>query len=167
LFDFVLKLELRFAAAQVAEGAELVGIGDAAASLVGPQIYEDFVWEYEKKMVDGLHALGTKVRLHICGDIRLILDSVGRLGCDLVDLDYMVPISEAREKMGPKQVLLGNIDPVRLLREGSPESVEAAIAECHRQAGPPYIVGAGCEVPRDTPHANLRALTGYAHEHRQ
>jgi MtaA/CmuA family methyltransferase len=167
LFDFVLKLELRFAAAQVAEGAELVGIGDAAASLVGPQIYEDFVWEYEKKMVDGLHALGSKVRLHICGDIRPILESVGRLGCDLVDLDYMVPISEAREKMGPDQVLLGNIDPVRVLREGSPESVEAAIAECHRQAGPRYIVGAGCEVPRDTPQENLRALTRYAEEHRQ
>ena len=167
LFDFVLKLELRFAAAQVAEGAELVGIGDAAASLVGPQIYEEFVWEYEKKMVDGLHALGTRVRLHICGDIRPILESVGRLGCDLVDLDYMVPVAEAREKMGPDQVLLGNIDPVRVLREGSPESVTAAVAECHREAGPRYIVGAGCEVPRDTPHANLHALTCYAREHGQ
>ena len=165
LFDFVLKLELRFAAAQVREGAELVGIGDAAASLVGPQIYQEFVWGYEKKMVDGLHALGARVRLHICGDIRPLLESVGQLGCDIVDLDYSVPIAEARDKMGPKQVLLGNIDPVRVLRDGSAESVTAALAECHREAGPRYIVGAGCEVPRDTPHANLHALTRYAHEH--
>jgi uroporphyrinogen-III decarboxylase len=76
-----------------------------------------------------------------------------------------VPISEAREKMGQNQVLLGNIDPVRVLREGSPESVAAALAECHRQAGPRYIVGAGCEVPRDTPPKNLRALCRYAQEH--
>jgi len=69
----------------------------------------------------------------------------------MVYLDYFVPIAEAREKVGPDQVLLGNIDPVRVLREGSPESVSAAIAECHRQAGPRYIAGAGCEVPRDTP----------------
>ena len=67
--------------------------------------------------------------------------------------------------MGQNQVLLGNIDPVRVLREGSPESVAAALAECHRQAGPRYIVGAGCEVPRDTPPKNLRALCRYAQEH--
>jgi len=165
LFEFVLELELRFARAQVAEGAELIGIGDAAASLVGPQIYEQFVWAYEKKMVDGLHALGARVRLHICGDTRKMVERIGKLGCDMIDVDYFVPISEAREKVGPDQVLLGNIDPVRVLRAGSPESVTAAIAECHRQAGPRYIVGAGCEVPRDTPPENLRALTRYAQEH--
>ena len=41
------------------------------------------------------------------------------------------------------------------------------LAECHRQAGERFVVGAGCEVPRDTPHANLHALTRYAHEHGQ
>ncbi|MCL5770576.1 MAG: hypothetical protein M1588_04615, partial [Planctomycetes bacterium] len=71
-------------------------------------------------------------------------------------------LDEARQQMGPNQILLGNIDPVRMLRNGTPASVRAAIAECHRQAGERYIVGAGCEVPRDTPEANLLALTGYA-----
>jgi uroporphyrinogen-III decarboxylase len=59
-------------------------------------------------------------------------------------------------------VLLGNIDPVEVLRHGTPESVAAAIGECHRQAGSRYIVGAGCEVVRDTPEANMRALCDYA-----
>jgi uroporphyrinogen-III decarboxylase len=68
--------------------------------------------------------------------------------------------------MGPNQVLLGNINPVKVLRDGTPDSVTAAIAECHRQAGPRYIVGAGCEVPRDTPVKNLRALQNYARAHR-
>src|SRR6516164_6598909 len=54
LCEFVVALELRFAAAQIAEGAELVGIGDAAASLVGPRIYEQFVWPYQKRLVDGV-----------------------------------------------------------------------------------------------------------------
>ena len=34
-----------------------------------------------------------------------------------------------------------------------------------RDAGAPFIVGAGCEVPRDTPPDNLRALCAYAHTH--
>lgn len=166
LFEFVLEMELRFARAQVAAGAESIGIGDAAASLVGPQIYEEFVWPYEKKMVDAIRAMGAKVRLHICGNIRRILDGIGKLGCDIVDVDSMVPMAEARQRTGPGQVLLGNLNPVTVMRNGTPETIRAAVAECHRQAGPRYIVGAGCEIPRDTPPENLHALGRYAFSHR-
>ena len=78
----------------------------------------------------------------------------------------VLSLAEAREKMGPKQVLLGNLNPVTVLRDGTPEFVTAAIMECHRQAGSRFIVGAGCEVPRDTPPENLRALGAYARGHR-
>jgi uroporphyrinogen-III decarboxylase len=54
------------------------------------------------------------------------------------------------------------VDPVRGMRDGTPASVEAAVAECHRQSGERYIAGAGCEIPRGTPDANLLAMTRYA-----
>ncbi|HUT13936.1 MAG TPA: uroporphyrinogen decarboxylase family protein [Thermoguttaceae bacterium] len=162
LFDFVLEMEIRFARAQVEAGVDFIGIGDAAASLVGPQIYDRFVRPYEQKMVDALHAMGTRVRMHICGNTTRILSGIGSLGCEMVDLDWMVPVSRARTEMGPDQVLAGNIDPVAVLKNGTPESVTAAIAECHRQAGARYIVAAGCEVPRDTPEENVMALRDYA-----
>ena len=82
LFDFVLEMGLRFAKVQLDAGAQLIGVGDAAASLIGPQLYDEFVWPYEKKLVDGLHALGAKVRLHICGNTSKILEGMGRLGCE-------------------------------------------------------------------------------------
>lgn len=166
LFDFVLEMELRFAKAQVEAGAESIGVGDAAASLIGPQIYEEFVWPYEKKMVDAIHAMGAKVRLHICGNIGRILDGIGRLGCDIVDVDSLVTLSQCREAMGRNQVLLGNINPVTVMRDGTAEEVTRVVEECHRQAGARFIVGAGCEIPRDTPPANLRALMEYAHGHK-
>ncbi|MEW6741687.1 MAG: uroporphyrinogen decarboxylase family protein [Planctomycetota bacterium] len=162
LFAFVVEMELRFARSQIEAGIDIMGIGDAAASLVGPSLYEEFVWPYEKRMVDGLHAMGCPVRLHICGQTRPLLAAMGRLGCEIVDLDYPSPLSEARAAMGSGQVLLGNIHPVDVLRNGTPASVFAAIAECHRQAGGGYIVGAGCEVPRDTAEANVLALRDYA-----
>ncbi|MGO8786780.1 MAG: uroporphyrinogen decarboxylase family protein [Terriglobia bacterium] len=165
LFDFVFEVGMRFARAQVEAGADVIGIGDPAASLVGPTLYQDFIWQYEKKMVDGLHALGARSRLHICGNTRRILKGIGELGCDFIDVDSMVPLSDAREKMGPEQVLLGNLDPVRDLRNGTPQSVCARVAECHRETGRRFIVGAGCEVPRDTPAANVHALVRYARQH--
>jgi len=68
--------------------------------------------------------------------------------------------------MGPHQVLLGNLNPVALMRDGTAQAVTTAIGLCHRQAGPRFIVGAGCEIPRGTPEANLRALCEYAQTHR-
>jgi MtaA/CmuA family methyltransferase len=162
LFEFVLEMEIGFARAQVKAGADCIGIGDAAASLVGPQIYNDFVWPYEKRMVGAIHALGAKVRLHICGNTKKILDGIGALGCDIVDLDSVAPMADARAKTGYAQILLGNINPVTVLRDSNPDSVTQAIRQCHQDAGARYIVGAGCEVPRDTPPENLRALSEYA-----
>ncbi len=165
LFEFVLELALRYAQAQVNAGADIIGIGDAAASLVGPQFYEEFVWPYEKRLVDGIKAMGAYPRLHICGNTNAIVDGMGRLECSIVDIDYMTTIETAREAMGPGQALLGNIDPVRELRNATPEAVTASLAECHRQAGSRYVVSAGCEVPRDTPLENVWAMTEYAKSH--
>jgi len=165
LFEFVVEMELGFAQAQVDAGADLIGIGDAAASLIGPKLYAELVWPYEKKLVDGLHAMGTRVRLHICGNTKPILAGMGRLGCEIVDLDSKAPMGLGRRQMGPDQVLLGNVNPVAILRDGTPESVRAAVEECHREAGSRFIVGAGCEVPRDTPPENLRAMCAYARSH--
>lgn len=163
LFAFVVQMELRFAKEQVRAGADIIGVGDAAASLVGPDIYEELVRPFQKQLVDGLHALGTRVRLHICGDTRQLLPGIAKLGCDIVDLDSLVPISQARSLLGEDCVLLGNLNPVTVMRNGNPEVITRAITECHQQAGARFIVGAGCEIPRDTPVDNLRALCSYAH----
>jgi MtaA/CmuA family methyltransferase len=162
LFEFVVAMELNFAQHQLQAGIDLIGVGDAAASLVGPKIYHEFVWPYEKKLIDGLHALGLRARLHICGNTAFALEAIGRLGCEIVDIDSLVPLTEARAKTGPKQLLLGNLNPVAVLRGGTPEGVHAALTECHRAAGPRYIVGAGCEIPRDTPLENVRVFAEYA-----
>jgi MtaA/CmuA family methyltransferase len=162
LFEFVVAMELGFAKEQIHAGADIIGIGDAAASLISGPFYEDFVWPYEKKLVEGIHALGAKTRLHICGSTRKLLAAMGKLGCAIVDLDSLAPLAEARAKMGASQVLLGNLNPVTALRNSTPAEVMAAIADCHQQAGSRFIVGAGCEVPRDTPRENLRAMCNYA-----
>lgn len=165
LFEFVTPMEIEFARAQVAAGADIIGIGDAAASLIGPRFYREHVWRYERQMVDAIRAMGAGVRLHICGNTRRICRDMAELGCDIVDIDFLVPLEAARLEAGPECVLLGNMDPVRTLRDGSPEEIASCAAFCHAAAGARHIVGAGCEVPRDTPHENLAALVRYAHEH--
>ena len=162
LFEFTVRMEIEFARAQIEAGATLIGIGDAAASLVGPKLYTQYVLPYEQRLIAAIQAIGAPVRLHICGNTKRIVEGMGLTGADIVDLDFPTPLGHARKAMKQTQVLLGNIDPVRELRDGTPESVEAALAECHRQAGAAYICGAGCEIPRGTPIANVEAMTRFA-----
>jgi MtaA/CmuA family methyltransferase len=165
LLGFTLETAIRFAAVQIEAGADIIGIGDAAASLVGPRIYREFVWPREKTLVDAIHAQGAKVRLHICGNTRRILDGMGELGCDLVDIDSPVSMEEARAKMGPRQTLAGNLNPVKDLRDGTPETIAQALENVQQQAGAHWIVAAGCEIVRDTPHQNVHALVAFARTH--
>jgi MtaA/CmuA family methyltransferase len=165
LFEFVVAMEVEFARAQIAAGADLIGIGDAAASLIGPRRYEQWVLPFERRLVAGIREAGGRVRLHICGNTRRLLPFMGRVGADLVDLDSPSPLDEARAAMGPRQTLLGNLDPVRAVRGGTPDSVSEAIAACYAGAGPRYIVGIGCEIARGTPEENVRALVEFARAH--
>ena len=143
-------------------GADIIGIGDAAASLIGPKFYQEYVWPFEERLVKAIHQMGADVRLHICGKTTRHLEGMGKLKCNIVDLDYMVDMAEGRDKMGPKQVLLGNIDPVSVLKNGTPEQITNELEICYRATAPRYIVSAGCEVPRGTPPENMVAMRKFA-----
>ena len=67
-------------------------------------------------------------------------------------------MADARARVGERQILLGGIDPVRQLLNASPDEVMAAIMRCKAEAGPRYVIAAGCEVPRGISHANLRMM---------
>ena len=164
LLDFVVEMELRFAKAQMDAGAELMGVGDPASSLVGPRLFNEALMPAQRRLADGLKAMGLRTRSHMCGSTRRILKPRGELGYDIVDLDTCVPLADARAQM-PEQVLLGNVATVEVLRNGSAGDVRKAVAKCHEDAGDLYIIGAGCEVPRDTPVENMFALRDYAHAH--
>ena len=165
LFEFSLELAIQLAEVQIKAGAEIVGVGDAAASLVGPRIYKEFVWPWEKRLVDGIHAAGCRARLHICGNTRRILGGMSELGCEMVDIDFPVPLEEARAEMGPNQTIAGNLDPVRGLRNGTPAMIVASLEALEKKAGERWIVAPGCEIVRDTPHENVAAMMGFARLH--
>ena len=165
LLDFVVEMELRFARAQAEAGVELMGVGDPASSLAGPVIFRQMLMPAHKKLVDGLKAMGLRTRSHMCGSTKRILKERAELGYDIIDLDSMVPLSAARMNI-PGGVLLGNVATVEVLRNGSVQDVIDAVTQCTRDAGDLYIVGAGCEVPRDTPEENMLALLEFARSHK-
>ena len=156
--EVILTTAIDFAVAQVEAGADVVGVGDAAASLVGPDMYRQFVAPFEHRLFDAIHAAGARVKLHICGDINGIIGHIPETGADVIDVDWMVPLAEARRAVGPDVVLCGNFDPVAVLRQSTPGVVAEAARQNIADGGERFILQPGCEVPPGTPVANLRAF---------
>ncbi|MCK5271138.1 MAG: uroporphyrinogen decarboxylase family protein [Sedimentisphaerales bacterium] len=156
--EMIVQNAIAFAAAQIQAGADMVGVGDAAASLIGPALYEQYVLPLEKKLVDGIHKAGGSAKLHICGNITDIIKYMAQSGADIIDVDWMVSLEQARRDVGPSITLCGNFDPAGVLLRGTPEEVAEAARECLREAGENFILMPGCEVPPATPEENIRAF---------
>ena len=158
LLDICAETSRRFALAQITAGADTIGMGDAMCSQVSASTYEDLILPRQKTLIDAIHAAGAKVRLHICGQTRHLWPGINTLGIDIIDVDWMVPLPEIRQALGPKVVLAGNLDPAKELRFGEAKAIRESVLRCYKEAGEPFMAGAGCEIPSGTPHENLKAL---------
>ena len=137
--------EIRFARAQVAAGADMVGIGDAVASLISPEMYQTYVLPYEKELIEAIHEAGAATKLHICGDISKNIALMAQTGTDMIDVDWMVPLDQARAAVGPDMTLCGNFDPAAVLLQGTPQEVADAACRCIDMAGERFVLQPGCE----------------------
>ena len=156
--EIIIQNEIVFAVAQIKAGADMVGIGDSAASLIAPKMYAELVLPLQQKMIAAIHEAGAAVKLHVCGNIKNIVQHMAQSGTDIIDVDWMVPLAKARELAGPQVTLCGNFDPVSVLFEGSPQDVAEAAGQCLKAVPDKFILMPGCEVPPATPEQNIRAF---------
>jgi len=150
---------IRFAQAQVDAGADIIGVGDAAASLIGPDLYRTYVFEREKELIDAIHKMGAKVKLHICGNITSLLDMLPETGADIIDIDQLVDFEEAGTILAGRTAYAGNVDTVKTMLQGTPKDVYDNVMRCAANGGTKLFLQAGCEVPKNTPPENLLAFS--------
>jgi MtaA/CmuA family methyltransferase len=158
LMDRCLDVGIAFARAQLEAGADTIGIGDAIASQVSPDMYGRLIQPREKALVRAIQQAGGLVRLHICGNITQLLAGIADLGVNVLDVDHMVDMARVRRVLGAKVTLAGNLDPVSAVRFSQPQAIRLALQRVYEQVGNPYLVNAGCEIPAGTPPENVKAL---------
>jgi len=158
LMDKCVDTAIDFARVQLEAGVDTIGIGDAIASQISPITYEALIQPREKIIIDAIKKMGGIVRLHICGNITHLLPGISGLDIDILDVDHLVDMKTVREIIGNEVVLSGNIDPVAGVKNGTPQSIRETMLQTYKEAGNPYMVNAGCEIPAGTPVENLKAL---------
>ncbi len=159
LMNTCMEQSLAFAKAQIQAGADIIGMGDAASSLIGPSLYEEFALPYQQKMIQAIHEMGAKVKLHICGDLNPVLEYVAKTGADIIDLDFMVDLEKAAQIFPKESSICGNISPVDVVLFGTKELVESSVKDCMKIKTLNHnIIAPGCEIPKDSNPENVLAI---------
>jgi uroporphyrinogen decarboxylase len=171
MLDLTTGALIRFGLAEIKAGAHLIQCGDSLAStnVISPEMYRIWVLPRHQQVFQAWKEAGALTLLHICGNNTRILDLQAQTGADIIAIDHAVDLRLAKQRIGNKVCLIGNIDPVGTILFGSVADVERAAHACLEASAPGggYILGTGCEVPQDTPLENLQALirVGRAHHY--
>ncbi len=156
LLERCAEVEIAFACAQVEAGAHIIGLGDAVASLISPKMYREFALPYEQRIFEAVKARDGIPRLHICGNTSYLLKDMAQSGAQIVDIDSMVNLGQVAQDLNGL-CICGNINPVSIFLQGTPDQVRAAVLANASAGYPLWISAGGCEIPDQTPAENIHA----------
>ncbi|TDO90116.1 uroporphyrinogen decarboxylase [Halanaerobium saccharolyticum] len=132
----------------------------ASGSLFSPKMFKEFAFPYNKELVDLAHELGALIPFHICGKTHKIVDLMADTGADVISIDQC-DLEIAREKVGGRAVVLGNINPADELLFGPVERIYKVCKEAiDKMEGytPGFFLSTGCETSNEVPMEHIEAF---------
>lgn len=152
--DFIITYCLEFKKA----GADGIILAEPLAGMLSPELASNFSSPFVKKIVDAVADDNFAVMYHNCGNNTLqMIDSIISTGASAFHFGNAVNIADICAKMPSDKLVLGNLDPVGVLKNGTPETVAAAtvnlLDECSQFDN--FVMSSGCDIPPGTPWENI------------
>lgn len=167
LLERVSSSVTRYLNAQIAAGAQAVMVFDTWGGVLTPDDYRDFSLQYMQQIVAGLQreAEGRKVPviLFTKGGCQW-LEQLADTGADALGIDWSTDLAAARQRVGKRVALQGNLDPAVLYApvDVIRERVAGVLAAFGHGSGHVFNLGHGINPDVDPAHA--AALVDAVHE---
>jgi MtaA/CmuA family methyltransferase len=141
-------------------GADIIGAGETAGYFMSPKFFKDFVLEPEKKLCDGIKKLGMYPLIHCCGYVPQCIHFVKESNSGgAIQFDYQVDLNWAKDLLRNEVTIMGNLDYNKLINANPKQIFEDCASHIKIAAeGGGYWLAFGCEIPRDMPYENIRAM---------
>jgi uroporphyrinogen decarboxylase len=164
LLDKLSSTVISYVLFQIESGAQVIQIFDTWAGELNPPDYEEFALHYTRKIFD---AIGSRVpRILYLNGCAALLESMSKSGADVLSVDWRIPLTEVRRRVGDQTAIQGNLDPCLLL--GTKERLAAKTEEILRQAGPVgHILNLGHGILPQSPVENARTFIDTAKNYKQ
>ena len=167
LMDVVAETTIEYLNAQIDAGAQAVQVFDTWGAALGPDDFRRFSLASMQKIVDGLTREKDGRRVPVILFTKgagPLLEDLAQTGCDALGVDWTTDLATAREYVGDKVALQGNLDPATL-RE-SPEAIRDGVAKTLASYGdgPGHVFNLGHGITPDIDPEHLGVLVDAVHE---
>jgi uroporphyrinogen decarboxylase len=151
--------------AQAAAGAQALQVFESWLGELGREDLEEFSFPYLARIAEAIRGTGVPSILFATAT-GAHLAPMGRLGFDVISVDWRIPLAEARRALPPAVALQGNLDSTLLL--GPRELLVARARRLLEAVGrePGYIFNLGHGIQPGTEPENVRALVEAVHAFR-
>jgi len=156
--DLATEVCIEYTKALIDAGAEVIVPCDPDASpdLIDPRDFASLVKPSLKKLAGVIHSRGAVGVLHICGRAQKVLKDMAETGFDALSFEEKVNVAEAKQVIGDKPTLVGNVSSAKTLLSGTPEEVKEEAKKAI--ADGIDVLAPGCGLAPRTPLANIKAL---------
>ena len=111
LLDILSYITVFYLKSQIKAGADSIMIFDTWGGILTKQNYLDFSLKYIKNIIQNIKKYyDTPITVFTKGG-GMWLDNIADSGCQAVGLDWQTDITDAKDKVGNKLALQGNLDP--------------------------------------------------------
>lgn len=153
--------------AQIEAGAQAVMIFDSWGGVLSHAAFHEFSLAYTQRIIAGLikEKDGVKIpNIVFTKGGGLWIDGIANTGCDAVGLDWTMDIGIARQKVGHKVALQGNLDPTVLF--ASPNVIEAEVEKVLSSYGfgSGHVFNLGHGISQHTNPEHVGAMVNAVHE---
>ncbi len=136
--------------------------GFKTQTMFPPDMMQEYVFTYTKRIVDVIHMNGKPAILHSCGNLEAVMDTViDGLGLDGKHSfeDGICPVEEAYERWHDRIAIMGGIDMDFLCRRSPGEVFERStrLLEATCESGA-FALGSGNSIPHFVPLENYLAM---------
>lgn len=162
LMERLTTMTVDYLEAQADAGVQAIQLFDSWVGALAPKDYETHALPYSARIFDALGRLEVP-RIHFGTGTAALLELMASVDCEVVGIDWRIPLDRAWSRIGYDRAVQGNLDPAVLL--GPPEFVQARAAEVLDAAGgrPGHIFNLGHGVLPATPLDNLKLLVDTVH----
>lgn len=156
LLDFTTEVVKRYSKATDEAGASYISIAEPGSITLSPERFEKLVVPNLNKVYNELNCWKS---IHICGDTSDIIDHMLKCNIDSISLDQIMNYETVMKKIPKDIVLLGNLDPIELLEDGTPEEIRLETIKLLKKMRPydNYMGAFGCNCQNETSIENLKA----------
>lgn len=141
-------------------GANGVIMAEPAAGLLSADLCDTFSSNFIRTIVSEVQDETFAVMLHNCGNTGQVTQSVISTGAAMLHFGNNVDMVQTLHEVPDDRIVLGNLDPVGVMKMQRPEEVYASTLELltATRGFPNFVISTGCDTPPGVPFENINAF---------